>query len=132
MRNKTTIFIILIFLLFAAFICDIFTGNADISINQGDVDVLTDYLCESITSFPAGSNYTVILGDADGNGYVNQDDKNLLKDFLLRNAALSFKQRASADVNGDNVVDALDYSLIAQYLNGSILNFPACETNIVR
>lgn len=34
MRNKTTIFIILIFLLFAAFICDIFTGNADISIKE--------------------------------------------------------------------------------------------------
>lgn len=106
--------------------------NADDSINQEDIDVLNDYLLENITSLPAGSNYTVILGDVDGDSYVTQDDKDLLQDYLLNNAVLCVKRRASADVNGDNVVDALDYSLMTQYLNGTILNFPACETNIVR
>lgn len=77
-----------------------------------------------------GLNITsAILGDADGNGQVEEADTQMILDWeaqlLTREPALTL-----ADVNGDKKVDSDDAVLILQKLQGMITSFPGEKTEV--
>ena len=49
-------------------------------------------------------------GDANGNGEVDDDDVDMIKDFILGNTREGFDEKA-ADLNGDGKVNAVDVVL---------------------
>ena len=72
--------------------------------------------------YAALSGFNVQLGDIDADGAVTASDLKLMKEYLLTGAAIYenspyslFGIRLSnADLNGDNVIDVIDYTLLKQ------------------
>ena len=61
-----------------------------------------------------------LLGDADGDNYVNMGDVYLIEAYIADPSTVTSIDTANADVNGDNVVDEADADLIREYLAGNI------------
>lgn len=63
--------------------------------------------------------------DLDPFGYVDENDVNLLRQYLANETTFSGDLLKQADVNKDNKVDATDLSLLEQYVRGEITTFTA-------
>lgn len=63
--------------------------------------------------------------DLDPFGYVDENDVNLLRQYLANETTFSGDLLAQADVNKDNKVDSTDLSLLEQYVRGEITTFTA-------
>ncbi|MCI8655240.1 MAG: hypothetical protein HFJ48_05170, partial [Clostridia bacterium] len=63
------------------------------------------------------------LGDINGDGVIDDEDLELLQNYLVGNIGLSDKQKELADVNKDGKLDADDLLKLRQFLNGTITSF---------
>ena len=71
-------------------------------------------------------------GDVDGDGWVTNDDAQMIAEYVVGNITLTPAQLARADVNGDGIVDVVDAMFIAQYVEGVRDTLPICQTaNII-
>lgn len=68
-----------------------------------------------------GTDY--ILGDVNGDRQINQDDIDIIRNYIDGKIAFTDKQQKAADVNRDGVVDTGDTFRIQQYINGVIDHF---------
>lgn len=83
-------------------------------------------------SVPTATSVTLTLprtspayyGDLDMDGEVTMEDYKLVFKYWGGHIDLTPEQLIRADVNGDGVVDDIDVSLIADYINGTIDKFP--------
>lgn len=64
--------------------------------------------------------FDYILGDINGDGKVNNEDLDLIQDYLLGKIALNSKQFAAADVNKDGIINTSDMLQIQKYILGAI------------
>ena len=101
-----------------------------VSMNKG----LTDAAFGSSRYSPALLWQTRLIGlttptvgnvDLDPFGYVDENDVNLLRQYLANETTFSGDLLAQADVNKDNKVDSTDLSLLEQYVRGEITTFTA-------
>lgn len=93
--------------------------------NQQAYDILRtdDYATVEVNGFELEDtgiyNYIGSLGDINNNGIVDNDDKQMLIDYLLHNiTTLSPMQFAAADVTENGEVDVRDYTNLNNYLSG--------------
>ena len=61
-------------------------------------------------------SYSVILGDANGNGYVDENDINAIVDYIMNGKMEGFIFD-NADMNGDQKINASDIVLILNIIN---------------
>ena len=64
----------------------------------------------------------IILGDLNYDGKINQDDLNILNNYLSGNG-ISSDLLEYADVNRDGYIDEKDSELMQKYINGEIDKF---------
>lgn len=76
----------------------------------------------SVTAF-ASANVTkpvgeraVVYGDVNQDGQVTAEDANMVRDYVLGKYSLTKSQCVAADVNGDNEIDSLDYTILNKYI----------------
>ena len=74
---------------------------------------------------PDGLGY----GDIDGDGYVTDDDAQLVSDYTVGNVTLTDAQLIRADVNNDGDVTITDAMMIARYAAGLEDSFTVCSIN---
>ena len=65
--------------------------------------------------------------DLDPFGYVDENDVELLRQYLANKITLDDEQLMQANVNDDDVVNQEDLDLLIQYVAGTITVFPADE-----
>lgn len=70
-------------------------------------------------------DFSILMGDVDGNGEVDIFDANLIVACYNGTADLTEEQLAAADVNGDGDVDIFDANLVVSYYNGTVDKLPA-------
>ena len=58
------------------------------------------------------------LGDINGDGNIDNDDMEVVRQYILATGGLTTKQFASADINKDGEVDAIDMTLLQRMING--------------
>ena len=58
----------------------------------------------------------ILLGDVNGDGTINAQDVQRLRNYLLENVELDEQQMLAADVNGDKSVNAQDVQRLRNYL----------------
>lgn len=63
------------------------------------------------------------LGDFDENKIVDVNDLTILSLYLLKDTMISEKQKVSADVNCDGVIDISDLATLKQYVSKQIESF---------
>lgn len=61
-------------------------------------------------------NDDVLIGDADGNGIINNDDVRMLQMFCANRVDRSYIVPANSDVNGDGVLNIKDCTNIQRYI----------------
>ncbi|MGN0618113.1 MAG: FN3 associated domain-containing protein [Ruminiclostridium sp.] len=66
-----------------------------------------------------------VLGDVTGNGKIDTNDYNRLKNYI--NGKTSYICKDNADVNGSGTITSKDLSLLKQYINGDIKKFPTSD-----
>ena len=66
-----------------------------------------------------------VLGDVTGDGKINTNDYNRLKNYI--NGKTSYICKDNADVNGSGTITSKDLSLLKQYINGDIKKFPTAD-----
>jgi hypothetical protein len=66
-------------------------------------------------SDPTSINYTVVVPDVNNDGSVGCDDLTFVKKYFGTKVGQP-GYNASADVNGDGVVNVLDLSIVARHL----------------
>ena len=66
-----------------------------------------------------------VLGDVTGDGKINTNDYNRLKNYI--NGKTSYICKDNADVNGSGTITSKDLSLLKQYINGDIKKFPTSD-----
>ena len=62
--------------------------------------------------------------DLDPFGYVDENDAEILRQYLDGKITLNANQRRQADVNGNGTVDQSDLDTLLQYIDGTITVFP--------
>ena len=61
------------------------------------------------------SKYTMsVNGDLSGDGSITRTDVTLLSEHLMSSTTLTNEQYASADTNGDNIINGVDILKIAR------------------
>lgn len=119
------------------------TGGADVGLTPG-----TWYAGRTLTkTLPNGGNYLDLrfqyvaaptppvpcnldgAGDVDGDGYVTNEDAQLVVDHVLGRIVLTAAQIKRGDVNVSGTLTVADSGQISQYANGSTTTFIACTTN---
>ena len=118
--------------------------NADGRVDNRDLNLLTRYINRQITrqDIPACQALTPVnhanskrppcqsLGDANEDTYVDEADAvAVLNNLRATPELLSPQGGINADVNNDHIISAIDASLIRQYVDGIIPDFPACRTS---
>ena len=67
--------------------------------------------------------HTVLIGDANDDGIVNNDDVTAIYNYLTDSTYYPLNSERSADTNGDGVVNFTDAVRIYNYLNGDLKGF---------
>jgi hypothetical protein len=67
------------------------------------------------------------MGDVDGDGWVTNNDAQMIAEYVVDMITLTPEQLNRADVNGDGMVDIVDAMFIAQYVEGIRDTFPVCS-----
>lgn len=93
-----------------------------------DLPVEERVTCAVTYTFPALPNTTpgVLLGDVDGDGFVNIFDASAIQKRIA-NAAVSTFNVQAADVDGDGEITIFDASLIQKFLAGIPVIYPINE-----
>ena len=65
-------------------------------------------------------------GDVDGDGFVTENDAELIAQYVVGLITLTPQQLLRADVTGDGQVTDADALAISQYIQGIIDTFPVC------
>ena len=66
------------------------------------------------SSFAATASADILKGDADGNGVISAADIVALSAHMLGSRTLTDEQKANADLNGDNVINLIDYIMLKE------------------
>lgn len=66
---------------------------------------------------------TVLVGDANGDGFVNNSDVTAIYNYLTDSTVYPLNSFRSADTNNDGIVDFTDAVNIYNYLNGQLEGF---------
>lgn len=66
----------------------------------------------------------IAMGDVNGDGYVTQEDADLVGNYVVGNIQLSAEQLARAAVRGVKPINIFDAEYIKQYARGSREKFP--------
>lgn len=97
-------------------------NNADLN-QDGNVDIIDRTIFdkkmaewESFQTFPYTG--TILFGDVNGDGSVNDSDDELLEEYIAGTIQLTEIQLFNGDLNLDNVVDAADSIILLNYING--------------
>ena len=85
------------------------------------------WVCELLPKVPPCGNY----GDVDGDGYVTENDVNLIIEYAISGWPVESPLTESefverADVNDDGVVNIGDATVVLNYLLGALTSFPVC------
>ena len=67
---------------------------------------------------------TLYYGDINYDGIVDEQDMNLLSDYILGKVILDADMLEAADINGDGAADVKDLSIIVAYILGNIDEIP--------
>jgi len=67
------------------------------------------------------------FGDIDRDGFVTQDDVEMVLNYVVGDIRLDRKQKTRAEVDGNKKVDAVDALLILQYVERTRSTFPVCD-----
>lgn len=86
--------------------------NSDGTINDVDLQVLTKYLNGVIDALP------IIYGDVDGNGKLDNNDEQMIREHLVDNCTFDTQQLYVADVNIDEKINMKDLGLVQQCIAG--------------
>lgn len=62
-----------------------------------------------------GTDYK--LGDVNGDGNIDNDDMEVVRQYILATGGLTTQQFAAADINKDGEVDAIDMTLLQRMIN---------------
>ena len=58
-------------------------------------------------------------GDINGNGYLEEDDTNIILKYVAEKIELTEEQKILADVNGDETVDIVDMRLLIRKIQSA-------------
>lgn len=64
-------------------------------------------------------------GDISGDGYIKEEDAALIKAYLLGTETLTYAQQQAADVDGNGVINVIDYSKVKKFANQTYYFPPA-------
>lgn len=83
------------------------------------------------TVIPAASADSALLGDADGDNYVDAYDASLVVKYSIGLVAEGTLDLSVLDLDGDGYVDAFDAALIQKYSVGAINKFPVADGQVM-
>ena len=102
-------------------VCNFLYTYGDASHNAYDYKYEYKIVLMKLPELTEGVDYT--LGDVNEDGSINQDDLNLVSDYLQGNTAFSTKQFKAADVTKDGKIDSADVLKLNKYIQGIITSF---------
>ena len=76
------------------------------------------------------TNYTIQYGDVNGDGKIANNDTTITRTCILKKESCTGQMLLNADINGDVVINYIDYVLIRDYYihgAGTLLNKPITE-----
>lgn len=73
---------------------------------------------------PCSPEEETVTGDINGDGVVDEYDKELLEAYINGDTDVDEGRLKAADVNGDGIIDEEDTRIIEQFLGGEIDEFP--------
>ncbi|NLP49084.1 MAG: hypothetical protein GX345_09155 [Clostridiales bacterium] len=99
------------------------TGYGELRFSENDGRFGTGRKVELIdleTEEVLESYYIIIFGDVNGDGLVDQDDLDLIKEAALfvSDFDVSYPYKVAADLNGDGIIDAFDLNLFKAAIKG--------------
>ena len=88
------------------------------NLSTSEADISFKITLMKLPELLEGTNYK--LGDVNGDGAINNEDFNLLNNYMQGNASLTLQQLKAADINKDGKIDAMDSYKLQQYIaNGT-------------
>ncbi len=97
-------------------------GNVSTTMSKIIVGMKRVYAINDV-EIPANGHRILLAGDANEDGTVTTADAELILSYGVNNTTFTGNQLLSADVTGDNVINATDSLRILSYCNGNILSF---------
>lgn len=67
--------------------------------------------------------FAVIKGDINGDGRINESDRQILSDYLQGRKTLTDYEKSLADINGDSIVDNRDLDILTQIAKGTYSSY---------
>ena len=67
--------------------------------------------------------FAAAKGDINGDGQINESDKQILSDYLQGRKTLTDYEKSLADINGDNIVDNRDLDILTQIAKGNYSSY---------
>ena len=109
--------------------------NGDGKVNIIDLGLLQMYIetpdnyTDTLPDSPI-TNYTIQYGDVNGDGKIANNDTTITRTCILKKESCTGQMLLNADINGDVVINYIDYVLIKDYYihgAGTLLNKPITE-----
>lgn len=95
------------------------------TVGEGNIWTISEIKLTDDLKSPPCENY----GDLNGDGFIAQDDLDILLDYIYQNGEITKEQLNNADINKDEKVDLFDSIYLKKYLDEKITEFPACFAN---
>ena len=67
--------------------------------------------------------FAAIKGDINGDGRINESDRQILSDYLQGRKTLTDYEKSLADINGDSIVDNRDLDILTQIAKGTYSSY---------
>lgn len=67
--------------------------------------------------------FSAIKGDINGDGRINESDRQILSDYLQGRKTLTDYEQSLADMNGDSIVDNRDLDILTQIAKGTYSSY---------
>ena len=109
--------------------------NGDGKVNIIDLGLLQMYIetpdnyTDTLPDSPI-TNYTIQYGDVNGDGKIANNDTTITRTCILKKESCTGQMLLNADINGDVIINYIDYVLIKDYYihgAGTLLNKPITE-----
>ena len=101
---------------------------SDVSLNKGDnvFDITCTAENGDVRTYTLHVvwNKTLYYGDINYDGVVDEQDMNLLSDYILGKITLDEDMLEAADIDGDGAVDVRDLAILVAYILGNIDEIP--------
>ena len=67
--------------------------------------------------------FAATKGDINGDGWINESDRQILSDYLQGRKTLTDYEKSLADINGDSIVDNRDLDILTQIAKGTYSSY---------